>query len=155
MTNGINNCGFTEYDFAIHGSYQGTTSRYANINSAAQCTSNFPDGQNTVSWGPFNNTSTLALTCIENGSFNGMETITEADIYIGSNVHMVDSLPSNCTDQEDLQTIVTHEWGHAFGLAHETSGPDEVMYPTKPACALRRHLGDGDWVGMASLYGYS
>jgi Matrixin len=163
MTNGINNCGYAEGTFAIHGSYQGTTSRYANINSAPGCTSNFPDGQNTVSWGPIDSShynqsthvGTLALTCIERGSFNGMATITEADIYLGSNVDMVDSLPSNCTYQEDLQTIVTHEWGHAFGLAHESSGAAEVMYPTRPWCTLRRHLGNGDWTGMASLYGLS
>ncbi len=162
ITNGINNCGYAEGVFAIHGSYQGTTSRYANINSAAGCTSNFPDGQNTVSWGPFDSShynqsthmGTLALTCIEHGSFNGMSTLTEADIYLGSNVDMVDSF-SNCRYQEDLQTIVTHEWGHAFGLAHESSGPDEVMYPTRPWCQLRRHLGNGDYVGIDSLYGLS
>ena len=163
ITTGINNCGYAEGTFEVHGSYQGTTSRYANINSAAGCTSNFPDGQNTVSFGTFDSNhynqsthvGTLALTCIEHGSFNGMATITEADIYLGSNVYLVDSLPSNCTYQEDLQTIVTHEWGHAFGLAHESSGPDEVMYPTRPWCTLRRHLGNGDWVGIASLYGES
>jgi hypothetical protein len=161
MSSGVNNCGFAEGTFLVHGAYQGTTSLFANINSAAGCTSNFPDGHNTVSWGPFDSgaynqsthTGFVADTCTENGSFNGMETITEADIYLGSNVDMVDSFPSNCTFQEDLQTEVTHEWGHAFGLAHESSGADEVMYPRRPWCTLRRHLGGGDWTGMASLYG--
>jgi hypothetical protein len=161
MSTGQNNCGFSEGIFAVNGSYQGTTSLYANIDSSGHCTSNFPDGQNTVSWGPFDSSQynqsthlgTLALTCIEHGSFNGMQTITEADIYLGSNVGMVDSFPSNCTYQEDLQSIVTHEWGHAFGLAHETTESAEVMYPTRAWCTLRRHLGLGDWNGMASLYG--
>jgi hypothetical protein len=161
MTGGINNCGFAENTFPVHGAYEGTTSLFANINSGAGCTSNFPDGQNTVSWGPFDssayNQSThvgfVAFTCIEHGSSNGMATITEADIYLGSNVDMVDSFPSNCTFQEDLQTEATHEWGHAFGLAHETSEAAEVMYPNRAWCTLRRHLGGGDWTAMASLYG--
>jgi matrixin len=48
--------------------------------------------------------------------------------------------------------ISTHEWGHAFGLAHETSGADQVMYPYKNPCELRRHLGKGDYAGMNAMY---
>lgn len=153
ITLGINNCGYAEGTFYIHGSYQGTTSRYANIDSNGNCTSNFPDGQNTVSWGPFTGSAysanTLAETCYTwSGSY-----MTEADIYIGSNMGIVDSYPSPCSNKYDLQSVVTHEWGHAFGLAHETSGPDEVMYEIKYACQYRRHLGEGDYIGMNSLYG--
>lgn len=152
MTTGVNNCGFKTNTFDVHGSYQGNTSRFANINSLGQCTSKFPDGQNTVSWGPFTGSAlsngTLAVTCFEHSG----TTMTEADIYIGSNVHMVDSLPSHCTDQFDLQTVVVHEWGHFFGLAHETSGVDEIMYPFKSPCELRRHLGKGDYNGMSLAY---
>lgn len=143
--------------FPVHGGFEGNTSAYANINSSAQCTSKFPDGQNTVSWGPFDSSAagTEAVTCVTWNS--GSLAMIEADIYLGSNVGMVDSLPSNCSSAGDsdldLQTIVTHEWGHAYGLAHETSGPDEVMYPYKSYCQLRRHLGEGDYNGMSSLYG--
>jgi hypothetical protein len=157
MTTGQNNCGFATNVFPVHGSFQGNTSKFANINSSAQCTSNFPDGQNTVSFGPFDSSAagTEAVTCVTWNS--GSLAMIEADIYVGSNVGMVDTLPSNCASAGDLdldlQTIVTHEWGHAYGLAHETSGPDEVMYPFKNYCQLRRHLGEGDYDGMASLYG--
>jgi Matrixin len=78
--------------------------------------------------------------------------MVEADTQIGSNRHIVDSFPSRCSGVYDLQSIMTHEWGHAFDLAHETSGPDEVMYPVESPCHLRRHLGGGDWSGMDSLY---
>lgn len=157
MTTGQNNCGFQTGVFPVHGGFEGNTSLFANINSSGNCTSKFPDGQNTVSWGPFDSSAsgTQAVTCTTwNSSSLAM---IEADIYLGSNVGMVDSLPSNCSSAGladlDLQTIVTHEWGHSYGLAHETSGPDEVMYPNKSYCQLRRHLGEGDYDGMASIYG--
>jgi hypothetical protein len=157
LTQGINNCGFTQGSgtFDVQGAYSGNTSKFANINSAAQCTSNFPDGQNTVSWGTFdsNHSSTLALTCYEwHTNANGYPVMTEADTYLGSNRNIVDSFPANCSNRYDLQSIMTHEWGHAYGLAHETGGVDEVMYPTKFSCNNRRHLGSGDYTAMAVLY---
>jgi hypothetical protein len=120
--------------------------------------SSFPDGQNTVSFGPFNSSvfnqsthlGTIAYTC---WAFNGYS-MTEGDIYFGSNVDFWNSLPSPCYYAQDLQTAATHEWGHVFGMAHETSGPDEVMYPRRGWCTLRRHLGNGDFFGMALIYGY-
>jgi hypothetical protein len=155
LTNGVNNCGWAESGWNVRGAYKGTTSLYANINQYGKCTSRFPDGQNTVSWGPYDSSvaGTLADTCwtYKTDSY-GVEYFIETDIYIGSNVNIVDTYPTNCTSSYDLQTVVIHEWGHAFGLAHEYSGTDEVMYPYKTACQNRRHLGEGDYTGMASLY---
>lgn len=160
MTTGVNNCGYPENNFGSYiggvplGAYQGTTSLYANIDANAECTSNFPDGQNTVSWGPFNSAEadTLALTCFEYDTGSDNFAI-EADTYFGSNRGLVTSFSPLCTDSYDLESVATHEWGHAYGLDHETSGPDEVMYEYTTACALRRHLGQGDYEGMANLYG--
>jgi hypothetical protein len=148
MTTGQNNCGFATGAFSASGAFQGNTSLFANIDSSGNCTSRFPDGQNTVSWGPFTPASLLALTCFE---FSG-GTMTEGDTYIGSNKGVVDSFPASCSNKYDLQSISTHEWGHVYGLAHETSGVDEVMYPTKFACELRRHLGRGDYNAMNTYY---
>jgi hypothetical protein len=160
MTNGINNCGWSEAGFGSYiggvplGAYQGTTSKYANIDSSGNCTSKFPDGQNTVSWGPFSSAEggTLAITCFEYDT-GGNNFAIEADTYLGSNRSLVLSFPPNCSGKYDVETVMTHEWGHAYGLDHETSGPDEVMYTYTSACALRRHLGHGDYEGMANLYG--
>jgi hypothetical protein len=78
--------------------------------------------------------------------------MTEADIAIGNNRGLVDKLPKKCANKYDLQTVLTHEWGHVFGLAHETRGADEVMYPFTSPCTVKRRLGDGDWHGMSSMY---
>jgi hypothetical protein len=160
MSTGQNNCGFSEGPgtFTVQGAYRGDTGLFANIDSGLNCIpGHFPDGQNTVSWGSINSslynqtthTGKLGTTCFEN---DGRGNMTEADIYLGSNVQMVDTLPANCTYQEDVQTLATHEWGHAFGLAHEMTQPDQVMYPTRPWCQVRRHLGGEDFNGMLSLY---
>lgn len=150
ITLGINNCGYAEGVWTSKAQFIGDTSKYANIDSNGKCTSNFPDGQNTVSWGslPYDTSGTLADTCVHWVS----GTITEADTQLGSTSHLVDDLPSSCTDQSDLQSVSTHEWGHAFGLAHETSESDEVMYPDDGPCKQRRHLGKGDYDGMAFNY---
>jgi hypothetical protein len=155
MTTGVNDCGYATGQFRSHGAFQGNTSKYANIDSSGNCTSNFPDLQNTVSWGPFSGTAlsngTLAVTCVDAYVTTGK--MIEADIYIGSNVGIVDTLPSGCFASYDLQGTVTHEWGHAFGMAHESSGPAETMYPYEPSCSTSwRTLGNGDWHGMDNLY---
>jgi hypothetical protein len=150
MGGALNNCGLAEHTFSSNGQYQGATHLYANIDSNGNCTGNFPDGQNTVSWEHFDKPDLLASTCWRDDGLGGM---AEADIAIGSDRGIVDSLPSGCSNSYDLQTILTHEWGHAYGLAHETQGGDEVMFPTATPCAYRRHLGRGDWYGMKNLYG--
>lgn len=155
MTEGVNDCGYTGR-FRAYGSFAGNTTKYANIDSSGDCTSSFPDGQNTVSWGPFYGNSDLAVTCIATAYPQGVHTIVEADIYLGSNVGLVTTLPSPCTTSYDLESITTHEWGHAYGMAHETSGDLETMYPYSYTCAtLARTLANGDWHGMANLYGTS
>ncbi len=158
MTTGQNNCGFLTNAFPVHGGFEGNTSLFANIDSNGDRTAKFPDGQNTVSFGPYDAAQvakgTLATTVtLWNGNSQAM---IEADIYIGSNRGLVDTLPNPCNGKTDLQTVVTHEWGHSYGLAHEYSGPDEVMYPYTGTCqgGLRRHLGEGDYDGMSALYGY-
>lgn len=152
MTQGLNNCGFPTNVWNSDSAYQGDTSKFANINSSGDCTSNFPDGQNTLSWGPFSVSDILALTC---WSANGAGLNQEVDTYLGSNVGMVDSLPSNCSESYDVQTIMTHESGHTFGLQdlYDYSQADQVMYGYISPCYIRHHLGRGDYQGMSHLYG--
>jgi hypothetical protein len=154
MTMGINNCGFSQVGFGAFGHYVGTTSRFANIDSNGDCTSNFPDQQSTVSWGTLDNTG-VAFDCSIATTDGSMY---ESDIYLGSNQGIVDNIPADCIDfgNRDLQTVATHEWGHAFGLndVYSQTSSALVMFSPQPPCYLRRHLGKGDYDGMAYLYGF-
>lgn len=150
-----NDCGLShEYDTAA-GAYQGNTSRYANINSAAQCTEKFPDRYNTVSWGPFNSNhpTLIGLTCWAIGWYDN---IVEADIYLASNRGLVLGVPPGCSGNVDVEGLVTHEWGHAYGLGHvsEAANGALTMSPVLPSCSIAaRTLGLGDHRGMVAKYG--
>lgn len=141
--------GCTDGGFGAWGNYLGTTGKYANVDGYGRCTSKFPDGQNTISWGSLSGTSALAVTCFAYTA-DGM---VEADTYVGANRSIVNRLPDRCSNRWDLQSVMTHEWGHAFGLAH-VSESDLTMHTYVGPCSYRaRSLGYGDERGMRTLYG--
>jgi hypothetical protein len=151
MSRGLNDCGLTT-SLSSEGSYQGTSTNYANIDADGDCSSNFPDSESTVSWEPFTTSSTLADTC----TYATGDGMFEADIAISSKTMWFDTqdMPQDCDGVKyDLQSVMTHEWGHAFGLGHGT-GEYETMYAYTTACnTYKRSLGLGDFDGMDLIYG--
>lgn len=155
MGNDYNDCGYTDSFPGATGQYQGDTSRYANANSRDQCTSMFPDGQNTVSFGPIDPDYSFALayTCVTADN-SPLGLIEETDTYIGSNRDIYANFPTPCSGDYDLTSIATHEWGHGFGLDHPDNGRHLTMYYTSFPCqTFARTLGQGDMLGMSGLYG--
>ncbi|WP_019819168.1 matrixin family metalloprotease [Saccharomonospora saliphila] len=156
MTDVRDDCGLPRPDGRARSEYLGDTRASANIDSGAGCTSGFPDGDNTVSWGPFDSgLNYLALTCTMSSS--ATEQIYEADIYLASNRNLTLDLPKKgCSRLWDVEAVATHEWGHAFGLGHvdeETNG-DLTMSPAITSCdTSARTLGLGDHRGLDALYG--
>jgi hypothetical protein len=78
-----------------------------------------------------------------------------ADMLIDNGPSLATKLPQGCTDRWDFEGTVTHEWGHAYGLAHTGSGhPNLTMqHELKPCSTYARTLGLGDWLGMKKMYG--
>ncbi|MEU6643192.1 matrixin family metalloprotease [Saccharomonospora sp. NPDC046836] len=154
VTLGHNNCGRPTGQFTSVGAYQGDHELFANINSVGQCTNLFPNSHNTVSWGA-SDTGFLGVLCGNGFCVGGLCSFTESDMYLASNRGLRLSFPGGCSNLYDAEGVMTHEWGHAFGLDHvEGAGAtDLTMFPFLDACRTNwRSLGLGDWLGMDALY---
>lgn len=100
---------------------------------------------------PYNDPySTLGLTTVTFNAETGE--IYDADMEINSsarNLSTSDKVPANGFD---LASVVTHEAGHFFGLAHATS-PSATMYASyKPGSSALRTLSQDDIAGICTIY---
>lgn len=82
--------------------------------------------------------------------------LISATIYFDSGDRYFASSTERCSasgNTFDLQNIATHEIGHAMNLGH-VSDRLQSMYPTSFAGeTLKRSLGNGDKLGIKTLYG--
>jgi hypothetical protein len=79
-----------------------------------------------------------------------------ADMVIDNGRDLVTKLPKSCTNKWDFEGTVTHEWGHAYGMAHTGDGHANLtmQHVLSPCSTYARTLGLGDWLGMNRLYGH-
>lgn len=116
----------------------------------------------TLTCGAFNRTNTVELgslpgqllgwTCYWWGNGGSMIAF---DTRLQSSADMVIHLPKGCRNRWDLQSVATHEFGHAIGLGH-VSNASQTMHGVAPACSTApRTLGRGDRLGLQRLYGLS
>ena len=91
-------------------SYLGTTRAAVSINKYGRCTR--ADGRNVVAFGSLPS-GVLGVACIRSSGGR----IVEADIRLTNRVRWAMST-SNCWNRYLLEAVMTHEAGHAFGLAH-------------------------------------
>jgi hypothetical protein len=78
-----------------------------------------------------------------------------ADMLLDNGPSLTTTLPSTCSNLWDLEGTVTHEWGHAYGLAHTGDGHGNLtmQHLLRPCSKYARTLGIGDWLGMKKMYG--
>lgn len=78
------------------------------------------------------------------------------DMLIDNGPNLATKLPGTCSNQWDFEGTVTHEWGHAYGMAHTGSGHSNLtmQHLLKPCSTYARTLGLGDWLGMKKMYGH-
>lgn len=143
---GTNQCTSASYTSSFPSGYLGTTSLVP-AGGASGC--NTPDGVNVVGWRPLAST-TLGITCLSAlGS-----SIVEADVSFTTSVAWFSSTSTaGCSQQYDLASVATHEFGHLLGLGHAPVGTGQTMIPTYSTCQLAyRNLGASDLAGVKKIY---
>lgn len=136
--------------------FQGATRRHANVTFRRACGRN--DGLNVVSFGPLAG-RTLAAVCtwsvFRPGQHNA---VLASDVRI--NRHntrwTVRPFRPRCRGRFDLESVMTHEFGHTFGLGdvRERFHPNLTMSDliNGPCQGSERTLGRGDVLGIEAKY---
>lgn len=102
------------------------------------------------SWPYLDANSTLGLTTVTFNSDNGE--MFDADMEInasGRNLSATDTVPTNGFD---LESVITHEAGHFFGLAHATDQDATMFASYKPGRSDLRSLEADDANGLCAIY---
>jgi MYXO-CTERM domain-containing protein len=116
------------------------------------------DGKNVIrwvkeGWDDEYDPSALAVTLMSYDTTSGR--ITDADIVVNGEKYpwiATESL-DGCSNQYDLQNVLTHELGHLFGLAHDPGDDDSTMFPSSASCEdKKRDLDENDVEGLTYLY---
>jgi hypothetical protein len=84
-------------------------------------------------------------------------TLVDTDIVLNGVQHCFDVLGDDSTPGasrcDDLENALTHEMGHALGLAHNPAEAEATMFPgSRPGEISKRHLSADDVSGVQSLY---
>ena len=125
--------------------YLGSTSRYPNISSSASCTGG--NGYSTIGFGslPYGVAAMACAYRIVNG------VAQEGDVRLATGVKWATS-SATCSDAYLVEAVMTHEFGHIYGLKHVTSSA-LTMYRALPKCSMAAAtLGLGDLRGLERKY---
>ena len=103
---------------------------------------------------------TLAVACTWSVAHDGKDQITEGDVKFDTAEYNFTLTPKDGTCgyanvKYDVESVLTHEIGHVFGLSHvsEASYPRMTMSTATAACDnTARTLGTGDMLGLESMY---
>ena len=148
---GHNDCGISPH-LGSSAAYQGRTNEAPNVTSRGGCARR--SGHNVVGFGGLPS-PLLADTCIWWRISD--QHLLEADTRINSNVqwYATDSVPNGCSNSFGIEPVMTHEFGHSFGLAHvnECHHGKLTMSPIIDPCNdSASTLGLGDIKGMQQMY---
>ena len=148
VVNARNDCGLADNVSATQ-SYLGTTSRKPAITPAGAC--NSPDGVSVIGFAPLDGYF-AGYTCIW---WNGSNQIIEMDMKLDPEQPWALSLAS-CQNELMMESLVTHEVGHAYGLGHVGENKHGRLtmsvYMDGNCQNQEATLGRGDVRGLESLY---
>ncbi|GAB4322886.1 MAG: hypothetical protein Kow0010_03900 [Dehalococcoidia bacterium] len=111
------------------------------------CSGGGLDGLNTVGWRSQSGT-VLAVTCTWFTTSTQPFTVVEFDMEFDPRWEWTTGTPISF----DVQSVATHEFGHALGLGHSEHA-SAVMYATYPQGANKQQLTQDDIDGAVAIYG--
>jgi len=135
--------------------YEGSEAHGVNIGTSANCAGS--DNRSVIGFGTLPSNYT-AFTCVTFAIQSGYDRPTESDTRINKKNYTWTTRPeiSSCRRRYDLESTVTHERGHTFGLGHVSElkhGNLTMSSTSNGACQLsERTLGRGDVFGLANKY---
>lgn len=115
------------------------------------------DGRSVVAFGDLRS-SVVAAACTIAEARPGYDEVVAADVKINRADFRWTTAPGSgsCRGAFDVESIMTHEWGHVFGLGHvpEDRHPNLTMSPgINGACqSSESTLGRGDVLGLDGKY---
>jgi len=148
ITRSRNNCGLADNVSATH-RYRGRTSRGMNITAAGGCRNS--NGESGVGFGSLPN-GVLGVACtwyFADGS------AVESDVRLNRGDRWYVNRPASCSNRFDIESVMTHERGHSFGLGHVaegTHGKLTMSTAIRPCDNSGRTLGLGDVRGLRKKY---
>ncbi len=135
--------------------YQGGTSRSVDINGNGSCNAN--DGKSVVGFGDLPD-GTLAYACVASWVVkDAPDRVASSDIRLNKEDYgWTTRVRSSCSGRYDVESSVTHERGHTFGLGEASEGSHgnlTMSEDSNGACQTsERSLGRGDARGLNSKY---
>ncbi len=135
--------------------YEGGTSRSVNMNGDATCNSN--DYKSVVDFGDLPSGYT-AYACVWSWiEKNALNRVAHSDIRLNKfDYAWTTSVTSGCRGRYDVESSVTHERGHTFGLGEASEGSHGNLTMSQnsngPCQTSERSLGRGDALGLNSKY---
>lgn len=133
--------------------YEGTTGRSADMDAAGNCRET--DHRSVVDFGDLPASAT-GNACVYSYVEPGLNRTSSADIRLNkADQRWAARIAGPCRDRYDVQSTVTHERGHHFGLgeASPSRHPWLTMRASGEPCrTYERSLGLGDAAGLNAKY---
>lgn len=134
--------------------YEGATRRSVDMESNLNCTSN--DRKSVVGFGDLPSGYT-AFNCLWSWIQDGPNRIAHTDIRLNKHDYSWTArVTGSCRGRHDIESSMTHERGHTFGLGEAPEGSHGKLtmseYSNGPCQTSERSLGRGDAVGLNSKY---
>ena len=134
--------------------YQGNTSRSVDMNTSGTCNAN--DGKSVVGFGDLPGSYT-GKACVYSLIQNGPNRVISADIRLNKeDYRWTTKVTRSCGRAYDVESTITHERGHHFGLgeASPSRHPNLTMNSSAvgPCRTFKRSLGKGDAIGLNRKY---